>query len=235
MQEEIIKHTKKAFRSMRDPQHSLSDKIKEILIEIFIIVFAVTLSIWLHGRSEHKHQQHEVKVFLTDIIEDLKADTASMHYSKTTLIKDFANLRFIANLTRLQIDSIDKAKGSLGFNTNLATTKFSNGNYEGFKSSGKIGNIENKILKKLILKYYQELTPSVVEVERLSHNQFSKIVDFIGDSADKDWKSNFSNPKFKHMLNIYIDYTKGNVDMYQETIEAAEAILAEIKKEQLHH
>jgi hypothetical protein len=235
MQEEIIKHTKKAYKSMKDPQHSMADKIKEILIEIFIIVFAVTLSIWLHGRSEHKHQQHEVKVFLEDAMEDIKEDTSSIHHSRNELMRDFANLEFIANLSKAQIDSIDKAKGSLGFNKNLSTTKFSNGNYEGFKSSGKIGNIENKTLKKLILKYYQELSPSVLEIERLNHSQFLKILDYMAESASNDWKSTFSNPKFKQLLKIYIDYAKGNANIYQETISTADAILIEIKKEKLHH
>ena len=53
MQEEIVKHTEKIYKTVKSPKHSVGEKIKEILIEIFIIVFAVTLSIWLHSWSEH--------------------------------------------------------------------------------------------------------------------------------------------------------------------------------------
>ena len=58
MEEEVTKHTKKIYKALRIPGHSLSEKIKEISIEIFIIVFAVTLSISLHGWSDHRREQN---------------------------------------------------------------------------------------------------------------------------------------------------------------------------------
>lgn len=74
MQDEIIKHTKKLHKELKNPKHTFGEKAKEIIIEIFIIVFAVTLSIWLHSWSEHKHQQEEVSVFLGNLKNDLKND-----------------------------------------------------------------------------------------------------------------------------------------------------------------
>ena len=57
MQEEVKKHTKRIYETVKSPNHTFSEKLKEIVIEIFIIVFAVTLSIWLHSWSEHRHEQ----------------------------------------------------------------------------------------------------------------------------------------------------------------------------------
>jgi hypothetical protein len=50
MQDEVTKHTRKIFKTIKNPSHTFSEKLKEIVVEILIIVFAVTLSIWLHKK-----------------------------------------------------------------------------------------------------------------------------------------------------------------------------------------
>ena len=40
-------------------EHSFADKVKVILIEILISVFAVTLSIWFHSWSENRHNEND--------------------------------------------------------------------------------------------------------------------------------------------------------------------------------
>jgi hypothetical protein len=49
---------------MKEPGHSGWEKLKEVSIEVFIIVFAVTLSIGLHNWSEHRNEQYETREFL---------------------------------------------------------------------------------------------------------------------------------------------------------------------------
>lgn len=49
MQDKILKHTEKIYNEIKIQKHSFGEKAKEIIIEILIIVFAVTLSIWLHS------------------------------------------------------------------------------------------------------------------------------------------------------------------------------------------
>ncbi len=63
-EDEIIKHTKKIYKTWFNKEFPFWHKISEFLIEILIIVFAVTISIWFHNLSEHKHQQEDVKQFL---------------------------------------------------------------------------------------------------------------------------------------------------------------------------
>ena len=70
MQDEVLKHTEKIYKTIKNKKHSLKDKLKEIIIEILIIVFAVTLSIYLHSWSEHNHQEKEVTEFLIDLKSD---------------------------------------------------------------------------------------------------------------------------------------------------------------------
>ena len=80
-EQEIVKHTKKVYKIWNSKEHGFWFKLKEFLIEISIIVFAVSLSIWLHERSEHATQQQEVKEFLTGLRQDLLSDIMEEHIS----------------------------------------------------------------------------------------------------------------------------------------------------------
>ena len=79
---EIAKHGKNVIQLMGKKEHPLAERLKEMALEIIVIVFAVTLSIWLHGLSEHRHQQEEVKAFLIGLRTDLKNDIGSIEEIK---------------------------------------------------------------------------------------------------------------------------------------------------------
>jgi hypothetical protein len=72
-EQEVIKHTKKVF-TVWGSKKSFWHKLGEFVLEMLIIVFAITLSIYLHDRSVKKHQDHETKEFLLGLKEDLKTD-----------------------------------------------------------------------------------------------------------------------------------------------------------------
>lgn len=135
MQEEVTKHTKKIYKTMKNTEHTLGEKAKEIIIEIFIIVFAITLSIWLHSWSEHRHQQEEVSVFLGNLKDDIK----NIDVEKETYKESNIGYEKILALTTLQLDSIYKSKNKVNFPIYSHGQIMNIGNYEGFKSSGKIG------------------------------------------------------------------------------------------------
>jgi hypothetical protein len=155
MQEEVAKHSKKIYKTVKNSEHTLGEKVKEIIIEIFIIVFAVTLSIWLHSWSEHRHQQEEVSVFLGNLKNDLQNDIKILDEEKEAYKKTNLGYEKILGLTSLQIDSMQKSNTKVYFPVRSQGPKINIGNYEGFKSSGKIGYIENEKLKQKILNYYQ--------------------------------------------------------------------------------
>jgi Family of unknown function (DUF6090) len=230
MQEEILKHSKKIYKSAKDQNHTIKEKIGEIFIEIFIIVFAVSLSIWLHGWSEHRHQQKEVREFLGDLKEDLKTDVRNVSKSKEELLRNIKDYKFILGLTPSQIDSLKKNRGSIGLNWNISTTKINNGNYEGFKSSGKIGYIENKKLKRMILKYYQEQTPGLLETEKYGGNTSEKILNFVSEHSDQTLDKIIMMPRFKQQLKLHTDLTHTIIGGYAQTEKDASAIIKEIEE-----
>jgi len=84
-EQEVIKHTKKVF-TLWSGSKGFWHKLGEFILEIFIIVFAISLSIYLHDRSVVKHQRHETREFLLGLKEDLKTDLLEMEEDRKSLL-----------------------------------------------------------------------------------------------------------------------------------------------------
>ena len=231
MQDEVIKHTKKAIEKMKDKEHSFWDKLKEVSIEILIIVFAVTLSIWLHTWSEQQKQRNEAKEFLSDLKEDLNNDIDSLKNDQIQLNKNRKSIANVLMMTDSKLDSIIKNKSSFGFQSAIGTTKISDGDYEGFKSSGKIGFIENKQLKKYILNYYQDAIPDLIEAQKINDSMIIKISDYWADHADEDIKQIILSQRLKYRISMYLNTSEGTLELYHNAIKTAQKIITEINKQ----
>jgi len=230
MEEEIKKHSKRIYRTLKYSKKIFSEKTTEIFIEIFIIVFSITLSIWLHSRSLHSHQQKETTEFLSDLKEDLNKDIVIMTEKRTQMAKTIKQYSYLRNLTEERIDSLTNKKAGIDISVRIVIRKTNNGNYEGFKSSGKIGYIENKKLKKLILEYYQESIPSIEEAEKYFNLRLGKIDDLI--FQDKDKKKKFLDPVLKMTFDAVIQIAQDNKNNYNFISKDAKEIISEIIKEE---
>jgi len=231
MQEEVKKHTQKIYNTMKNPKHTFTEKIKEVLIEIFIIVFAVTLSIGLHSWSEHKHQQEEVSVFLGNLKNDLKDDIKNIDIEREQYEKSNIGYEKILALSTSQIDSIYKSKTMVDFPIYSHGPIINVGNFEGFKSSGKIGYIEDEQLKQKILKYYQRVPTSINEVDRIYNNFLFKCFDKMIENADKPEEKMYSDEKFKKTVYFLVKLGKNNIRVYDKIGKTeANELLAEIEK-----
>ncbi|RXM48645.1 DUF6090 family protein [Flavobacterium sp. YO12] len=232
MQEEVQKHTQRIYKAAKNKEHSLGDKVKEILIEIFIIVFAVTLSISLHSWSEHKHQQEEVKVFLENLKNDLQNDVKSIDIEKEAYKKSNIDYEKILALTPRQLDSIYKSKNKVEFPIYSHGPKMNIGNFEGFKSSGKIGYIEDEKLKQKILNYYQIYVPAINEVDKYYNDFLFKCFDKMIENADKSEQEMYADPKFKKTVEFLVKLGKNNIRVYdQNTRPLTIELIKEIEKE----
>lgn len=232
MQEEVAKHTQKIYKAAKNTEHSFGHKVKEIIIEIGIIVFAVTLSIGLHGWSEHRHQQEEVSVFLNNLKNDLKDDIKNIDTEKKEYQKSNKGYEKILALTPLQFDSIYKSKKIVEFPVYSHGPKMNIGNYEGFKSSGKIGYIENEKLKQKILDYFQIYVPAINEVDKYYNDFLFKCFDQMIENADKSEEKMYSDPKFRKTIEFLIRLGKNNIRVYNEnTKPQAKELIEEIEKE----
>lgn len=99
-----------------------------------------------------------------------------------------------------------------------------------FKSSGKIGYIENKKLKKAILKYYQETTPSILELEKANTAQILKIIDYVIENNTLGINL-FKDVKLKLMLNFYLGESESILSQYNDAMQQAHEIINEVDNE----
>ena len=225
MQDEILKHSNKIFKTLTTKNHSFKEKFKEIVIEICIIVFAVSFSIWLHSLSEHSHQQEEVKVFYNALKNDLEKDIKILTEEKNNLVESKKGIQKILKLSKKQMDSI----GRLEIDFYLTTRRTNDANYEGFKSSGKIGYIENIELKSKILSYYQSDMQPLNDIEKYLNSQKIELMELVG--AKSFQATAFAEP----LINTKTLICKGGmtslIKSYEENIKTANGIIKSINEE----
>jgi len=193
MQEELAKHTKKIYKTLTKPGHTMIEKLKEVAVEIFIIVFAVTLSIWLQRKRN---------------------DISQLDSGYQVLLK-----------TANQPSAINP--GLLYFNVSVIRPAI--GRYEGFKSSGKIGLIENDSLKQLLLVYYEQTIPDLVYGEGFVNSLQVKLLDAQAGKDEKvSREANIRSGKILGLLEISDNNFRNNIRAYDDMLRQAKKIVAMI-------
>lgn len=189
-------------------------------------MFAITLSIWLHSWSEHQHEQKYAHQFLTELKEDLGADIKQLEENKNSAIMLNNNYKFMLSLQEKRVnDSLIWPHTSFS----LLPTNFNVGQYEGFKSSGKIGTIENNDLKNKMLTYYQQTIPNLVFTINFLNNEQLKILD--EDNKDKPIYEALTTQKMQRKYRNLQYNTKNLILNYEDAIQQIENIIAEINRE----
>lgn len=232
MQDEISKHTKKIYKVVKAPGHSFKEKLQEIIIEILIIVFAVSLSIWFHGWSEERHDQAEVREFLRGLKSDLARDILQLEENRKTAVHIDSNFTFLTSLREKNIAEYDDKAISNHLYYDLRTSRPNIGRYDGFKSSGKIGNIEDDSLKQHILVYYQQAMPDLADGEALTNSMQSRLLDL--QVARKDGLTNkefVTGRQFQAWLELGDQNMQTNIVRYDDAIKQAHIIIKEIDQE----
>lgn len=232
MEDEITKHTKKIYNTVKDSKHTFGEKVREIIIEIFIIVFAVTLSIWLHSWSEHRHEQSEAMFFLNGLKEDLNKDIDLLEKNKSIINYLDSNYNFLLLLTKNQIaDSNVNAEIHKHLIYTLTSTHPNNGRYDGFKSSGRLETIENDNLKENILVFYQQTLPKLISSEDYVNSLQLKILDLDIDKDNKMPIAEFvRTEKMQGLFGLGSHNFKVTVQYYDEAIKQAKEIISEIER-----
>lgn len=159
--QDIAKHTKRTIEILGSREHGILHKLREMALEVVTIVFAVTLSIWLHGVSEHHHQQQEVRTFLLGLKQDLRDDVERLGFLSEAYKGYDANFAFMADLPPKQPADLEKFKAGYAKLNENAFFLPNASRYEGFKSSGKLTNIEDAQMLTDILSLYQDMRPQI--------------------------------------------------------------------------
>ncbi len=233
MEDEVTKHTKKIYAAVKNRSHTWSEKLREVMIEIFIIVFAVSLSIWLHGWSEHRHEQQNAHEFLSGLKEDISKDILLLQKNRNTISQLESNYRFMLEVipTRTENAALSKEiHHRLVYK--LTYTHLNIARYDGFKSSGKIETIENDSLKENILVFYQQTLSKITDMEVLLNSIQSKILDLDEEKNKKASIVDFvTASKLQSLFEIGAKNFEVAIQYYDEAIKQSAEIISAIEKE----
>jgi hypothetical protein len=234
-EQEVIKHTKKIFGLWKS-DNSIWHKISEFLLEIFIIVFAISLSIYVHDRSELRHQRNETKEFLLGLRQDLVTDTREMNADKRSFL---LNSKIFLYITKRKLNeplNADTIRKNDNWIFNITGLIPNSGRFEGFKSSGKIGTIENKELQNSIMDLYQENIPSLIASTDNYTAKKQRLFEYVAANIKRmsDSTTNLLAvlaTDQSYAICITLTSVKEIVDRYDICINKMKAIIEGINKE----
>lgn len=232
---EVAKATKKIVDAAKSGDESIWHKIKEMATEISIIVFAVSLSIAFHSWSEARHEQHEVKTFLNGLRKDLKKDIQEMSSDIVAYKNQKKAFSYFANHPKSETISQDSLKSYSEYFYTFTGYGGNTGRYEGFKSSGKIGFIENDTLQNDILDLYEEKIPILSVSTDFYKAQKLKFAEYITENTVDYPKGNItkvlSSDPIKNRSRIYLSSVDRIITNYQGSIQLMEKIIKEIDEQ----
>ncbi len=155
----ITKQIRRLHALWGNEEFGLWAKVKKAVTEVFIIVFGVSISIWLNDERAYYVQQRESKAFLLGLKSDLTNDISEMNRDIMSYQGQKATFEFLSSIKKGE--KIERAEFVKHDDWLLSSTRLfqNNGRFEGFKSSGKISSIEDPQLQTAIMDLYQEDIP----------------------------------------------------------------------------
>ncbi|MBO9201705.1 MULTISPECIES: hypothetical protein [Niastella] len=177
--QEIIKHTKKILKVSTDHTKSWKHKLFEIIFEIFIIVFAVTLSLYLHERAQKTEEHHLQDEFLLGLKEDLQNDIKELSEDSLSYIKTIKGFRYF---NRVGLEQSTKDSIPYYWTTLFSTADLqpNDSRFQGLKSAGKLYVINNKKLLNDILDLYQEKIPMLLRATNMYTDfKINRLVSYL--------------------------------------------------------
>ena len=166
-EEKIIKHTANAAHALLKEEVSWVKKLKEFFFEIFIIVIAVSITLWFHNWNDRIHERHLVHDFLTGTRSDLQR--IADHMEKNMVAYQHTLDYYDTIWAMVKVNEVDKQyMDSLSGNlTNMLGFAFDNSRFESFKSSGNLRLIEDQKLMQDITRMFTITLPDRAASDQL--------------------------------------------------------------------
>jgi hypothetical protein len=230
--QEIADHTKNVIDIVVDKRHDKWHKFKEIALEIVIIVFAVSLSIWFHSIGEHRHEQQQVRSFLLGLKRDLRADINRLYIIQNEDQLNEEKFRYMAGL-KPEV-TIDEKEFNLAFSM-IGTKNILNpliSRYDGFKSSGKLTTIENNVLLERVTNLYQSQLPQLRQAEQDWLQRQARLQDYLendfsGSDDSKQHLQLMTANKGRRLILRLVDREQ-MLNRYRQYIELGTTIIKDI-------
>lgn len=237
-EQEVIKHVKHAVdvaRSKRPWTH----KLQEILLEIVIIVFAVSLSIWLHNWSESRKDRDEERDFLLGLKQDLQTDHKDLEAAKADFIRILAGTRYFVAIGRGAALNADSAKFYMPILFSYETIFPRSSRFEALRGSGRLGIVRDKQLLVDITELYTVDFPHLDRVnDYINGLRRDRLLPLfaahanLNDSASNitNWEALLRMPEMRIMV-VTLNSAANNVGACTDTMTQIDLILKKIDED----
>jgi hypothetical protein len=223
-EQEVVKHTKKIVTIWGDKETTFWHKLKDFVLEILIIVFAVTISIWLHNWSEHSNEQKVTRTFLLGLKGDMQADIVETKDILETYKKFGVLYTYLSNLDQAKTPDKDSLRLAFSYIASTTFLRAHSSRFNGFLSAGKIMTIENDSLTQNILKYYEEVLPALKTSEDGWLTQNTLLYTYLIDNV-KDFRSD--DAKFQALVTPKAKYLTRSLVPWPQLLERYQAVITE--------
>jgi hypothetical protein len=238
-EDEVRKHAKAAIKIFSDHKSSWQHKLKDIILEILIIVFAVSISIWFHNLSDKYQQRREQREFLTGFKKDLKNDIENIDSSRSFYENTLNGMLYFSKIgtgDSLNNDSLIKY-GNIFFSSTELEPHISR--YEALKNSGKFGIIEDKELLNKIIDLNESTLSNIQLLNGIYGKSIERISVFIQQNLQFNRQGNITNqetllrnPQMRFLLSLGRSTIDQNViPAHNEGIKKCYEIIQQIDKE----
>jgi hypothetical protein len=237
-EQEVIKHVKEAVAISKDKTKKWQTKVLEILLEIGIIVFAVTLSIWLHNWSDSNKDREEEREFLVGLKGDLRADMVEMKSDSAAYRLEQKAVGYFLRVGAGEAVN----KDSISFYRDLlfgdAQIYPRSSRFEALKGSGRMSIIRNKQLLLDITDLYSKDFPAIERRnDYVNSLRESSLIPFVDSHLQLDvaghatnWQELLQMPQMRLMVTAQ-GTISNNIETYGVGIEKCEDIIREIDEQ----
>lgn len=237
-EQEIIKHMEAIVKASQNKKRKLQSRLQEILLEIVIIVFAVSISIWFHNWAETLKDRKDARAFLTGLKGDLTADIEEMKSDRQTLNNVITANHYFERVGRGE--SLNNDSLRVYQSTFLTWVQIDPriSRFEALKGSGRLGIIENdslllhitdlytKDFSLIILRnnYYMSLRQQMMTPYLVQHLE----LDTAGRGTN--WQQLLRTSAMRIQI-LQGESLRNNIDAYDKAIAKCELIIKEIDEE----
>ena len=239
-EQEIIKHAKAILELTTDRKKPWQHRVKEVIGEILIIVFAVSISIWFHNWSDSWKDRKEERDFLKGLKMDLQADMKEMIGDRASYALGLKGVIYFEKVGAgmpLDEDSLRAYEGIfLGGRDIQISPRVSQ--FEALKGSGRLGIVRNKELLIHITDLYTKDFPQINRINLYFNKLLGEnFIPFVTSHLQLDiaghgtnWKEILRTSQMRLLVKLgegaescVYDYTAG--------IDKCQMIIREIDKE----
>ncbi len=199
--------------------------IKNIILEILIVIIGITIAFWVNNWGEEKKERKLEMEFLRSLDQELASDSSAFHYQITNNQNNLKYLNQFIRLCREKDYRNDSAQWLVGHFLNRNNWVINSNTYDMLKSGGKLDIISDFELRSEISAFFH-----------IRVLQTSKLLDIIQEFMDRQMDPYLTENSdyhislkpdlafiedrtFQNLLVQWRDLTEVKLNTYEEVIE----------------